>query len=348
MTPMGRLSLTSLILVICASAASGMAYSVFVIGGPGYIGATFATSIFATLLAFEQGFILPELRRRLNGLPTYAFFAGQLTVYIILIFIANAIAGFGLWSFGILPTSLASATLLTGDVLLYALGVSALIIFILRVRDLLGAQIFVSLLLSRYRRPVREERLFLFIDLVGSTAYAERFGDLEAQEYLAAVFKTIAGPVRKYGGMIDDYIGDAVLITWHLKSGTLDAACVRCVFDVFDAIETQADAWQVKFNSVPVLRAALHGGPVVTAEIGEDHHKITYFGDTVNATARLEGLCRTLNEAVLISDELLSRLVLPPGVCAMPRGEHAVRGRGQLLSVTALQQHSRPTMRASA
>ena len=306
---MGRLSLKSWILVICAAAASGLLYSVLVIGGPGYIGATFASTIFAMLLAFEQGFILRKLRRRLDSLPTYAFFVGQLTVYIALIFVANAIAGFGLWSFGILPTSLASATLLTGDVLVYALAVSALIIFILRVRDLLGSQIFVSLLLSRYRRPVQEDRLFLFIDLVGSTGYAERFGDMRAQEYLAAVFKTIAG---------------------------------------HDAIDMQADVWQARFNSVPMLRAALHGGPVVTAEIGEDHHKITYFGDTVNATARLEGLCRSLNERVLISDELLLRLMLPANILGVSRGEHAVRGRGQLLSVTALQRYPQPTLRASA
>ncbi len=45
-------------------------------------------------------------------------------------------------------------------------------------------------------------------------------------------------------------------------------------------------------GQVPRLRAALHGGTIITAEIGIDHHKITYFGDTINTTARLESFAR--------------------------------------------------------
>jgi adenylate cyclase len=90
------------------------------------------------------------------------------------------------------------------------------------------------------------------------------------------------------------------------------------------------------------IRAALHGGPVVTAEVGVDRHKIAYFGDAVNVTARLEALCRTLDAPVLISGDLLAKLPrLPDGVRARPLGEHAVRGRDQVLAVAALEQAPR-------
>jgi adenylate cyclase len=73
---------------------------------------------------------------------------------------------------------------------------------------------------------------------------------------------------------------------------------------------------------------------VVTAEVGVDRHKISYFGDVPNATGRMETLCRTLNAPMLISSDLLTALPrLPEAATAHPLGEYAVKGRDQPLSV---------------
>ena len=89
---------------------------------------------------------------------------------------------------------------------------------------------------------------------------------------------------------------------------------------------------------LPVVRIA--GGLVVTAEVGVDRHKISYFGDVLNATGRMEALCRTLEAPILISADLLSALPrLPEAVTTRPLGEHAVRGRGQPLSVFEIKVH---------
>jgi adenylate cyclase len=107
---------------------------------------------------------------------------------------------------------------------------------------------------------------------------------------------------------------------------------------VLDRIEADAAAWTARFGTVPRLRAALHGGPVVTAEVGVDRHKIAYFGDAVNVTARIEALCRPLGVGILISQDLLGRLdPLPDGVRARPLGLHALRGRGAPLAVATLE-----------
>ena len=220
--------------------------------------------------------------------------------------------------------------------LVYSLAASILTIFVLRLRDLVGREVFFSLLTSRYRVPVQEERIFLFLDLIGSTSFAERHGDLRAQQYLGEIFRRIAEPVRTHRGNIDDYVGDSVIISWQFEKGAHDAACVACVFDIFAKLEKHADRWLAEFGEAPELRAALHGGSVIIAEIGVDHHKITYFGDTVNTTARLEGLCRTLGERVLISLDLAARLTLPATVKAIDHGQFNVRGRGQELGVVSL------------
>jgi adenylate cyclase len=130
-----------------------------------------------------------------------------------------------------------------------------------------------------------------------------------------------------------------------MRRGIRKGRCIHCVFDILDAIEADTDKWLKQFGRVPQLRAALHGGSVVTAEIGVDHHKITYFGDTVNTAARLETLCRTLEAPVLISSELASRMKFSSDINPEYLGTHAVRGRGQPLGVIALKREKRLSKR---
>ncbi|MBL7405724.1 adenylate/guanylate cyclase domain-containing protein, partial [Escherichia coli] len=101
--------------------------------------------------------------------------------------------------------SLSTAVRITPRFLAYSLAVSALLVFVMRMRDLIGGEVFVNFMIGRYHKPVQEERIFLFLDVVGSTAFAETHGDLRAQDYLSAVFATLAEPVRRNGGSVDDY-----------------------------------------------------------------------------------------------------------------------------------------------
>lgn len=329
--------LTWLVLAI-AMAISGVVYGVIAFPGePAIIGGIFALLIGVPVLAFERGVFLPRLSQRIQKLPTVPFLVAAVVAYEVIMSIGYAVAALLLQYFGyIRPQRVEHAMVMPLNVFLYALGVCLLLGFILRVRDLLGREIFASMLISRYRKPVMEERVFLFVDLADSTAFAERNGDLRTQEFLSALFAAFAEPVRRHKGAIDDYIGDAAIVTWPLERGVKDSRCIRCIFDIFDVIEDNAEMWLKRFGQVPRLRAALHGGAIITAEIGVDHHKIAYFGDTVNTTARLESMCRSLNRPILISSELAGRMDVPGNVVLEDLGAHALRGRGQPLGVMAL------------
>lgn len=290
-----RFSTLEFILLLLVLAGSGVAYAWVVYGDGALVGATFAVFICMPVLAFERRIIFRRLYRAIHGLPTPAFLLSSIAVYFAVENLGFVAAGVVLKLTGVLQQSWSEAIVPSFNALVYALVVSGPIIFVLRVRELLGRDVFLSLLMGRYRKPVQEERVFLFIDVAGSTSYAERFGDLKMQEYLGKLFAELADPVLRYRGSIDDYIGDAAVITWPFDRAVADAACIRCVFDILDQIEASASRWHKNYGEVPRLRAALHGGTIVAAEIGVDRHKITYFGDTVNTTARLEGLCRTLD-----------------------------------------------------
>jgi len=334
--------------ILVFSAAVGIFFTTFVTPEKPMIGTIFGIFMGVPVLAFLRGLFLPGMQQRLARLPFPLYVPASIAIYTTMIVISGELAGAAMWMVGMRRGSfLASIELPLIDVI-GALVMLALIIFVLRVKDLIGAEVFFSLLRGRYHKPVREERIFLFIDVVGSTQFAERFGDLRTQEFLGQFFATLAEPVRRYQGAIDDYVGDLAIVTWPLRRGADEARCVRCVFALLGKIARETPFWQAKFGVVPRFRAAIHGGPVVAGEIGVDRRKISYFGDTVNATARLESLCRELDAPILISAELLSRInALPREVSATHLGTHDVRGRDHPIAVAALSLAAEPQQAAA-
>jgi adenylate cyclase len=327
----------AIMLIACGGA--GLIYNLLFAGGATPLaGLIYGLAVGSIALAFDRGLILTGLQARMRRLPAMIYVPAAELAYVVMICLGIALGGAIVCALGLTPDSLIEAMWITPRVLAYSLAVSAILVFVVRMRDLIGGEVFVNFLVGRYHRPVREERIFLFLDVVGSTAFAETHGDLKAQAYLSAIFAALAEPVRRNLGSTDDYIGDMAMITWPMERGLKRARCVACVFDVLDRIEAEAETWRARFGTVPRLRAALHGGAVVTAEVGIDRHKIAYFGDAVNVTARIEALCRPLGTEILISDDLLARLPgLPPGITARSLGAHALRGRGQPFSVSTLE-----------
>ena len=326
-------------LILLAAGGAGLLYNiVFADGKSPLAGFIYGFSIGAAALAFDRGLILAGLQSHIRRLPASLYVLAAELLYVVMIIAGNMLGGVVVWALQLTPDPLSDAVRMTPRVLAYALAVSALLVFVIRMRDLIGGEVFINFLIGRYHRPVEEERIFLFLDVVGSTAFAETHGDLRAQEYLSAIFATLAEPVRRYQGSTDDYIGDMAMITWPMARGLTEARCVSCLFAVRDRIEAEAEAWEARFGSVPRLRAALHGGSVVTAEVGVDRHKIAYFGDAVNVTSRIEALCRPLGVEILISEDLLARLPgLPEGVTARSLGAHSLRGRDQRIAVATLE-----------
>jgi len=214
--------------------------------------------------------------------------------------------------------------------------VAQLVSFVLAIADHIGHRVLRDLMRGRYHRPREEARVFLFVDLVGSTAIAERIGPVAFLGLLDAFVSDLADPVLECGGEIHRYIGDEVIVTWPLDLGIDNANCVRCVLAMREAIARRAGRYQRKFGIVPKFRAALHAGPVVTGEMGLARREIVFLGDTVNTAARIEEACRDLDVDMLISSALLERLRLPAGVAARPVGPVALRGKAEPLALHAL------------
>ena len=220
--------------------------------------------------------------------------------------------------------------------LAFSLTAALIFNFFLMLNRMLGQNVLGAFVTGRYHRPREEERIFLFADLAGSTATAERVGNAQFHRLLNDVIMDLTEPVLEAGGEIHAYVGDEVIATWPLAQGLENAACLRCCFGIQERLAARAAAYLKAYGLVPRLRMALHAGPVIAGEMGDVKRQIVFLGDAVNAAARLEQACRELDRDILISDALFDRLELPESVCAEPLGPIALRGRAEPTEVFAL------------
>lgn len=180
--------------------------------------------------------------------------------------------------------------------------------FTFQMTRLIGANVLLYFVAGVYHRPSREERVFLFLDLIGSTKLAERLGSESYYELLRRFVDDLTEPVVANQGEIYQYAGDEVVITWRMDRAVRGAQCVRCFFDIAASIEAARSRYESDFGETPRFRGGLHGGGVVGGEIGELKKSIVFVGDILNTAARLEEYAKTSGESLVASGALLDRL----------------------------------------
>src|SRR5215469_1669760 len=75
-------------------------------------------------------------------------------------------------------------------------------------------------------RPRLEERVFLFIDIEGSTALAERLGEFAFHRLINRFVVDISEQIMAAYGEIHRYVGDKLIASWKLADGVAAAHCV--------------------------------------------------------------------------------------------------------------------------
>jgi adenylate cyclase len=219
----------------------------------------------------------------------------------------------------------------------FGLAATFAVVFLLQVGRLLGGRTLADLVLGRYHQPRPEERFFLFVDIAGSTALAERLGPAGVHRFLAEVFHVAADPVDDHRGEVHQYVGDELVVTWTLTDGRQGARPVRCFFAIDAALAAAAPRFERAFGTTPRLRAALHAGPVIAGEVGDSRRAIVFHGDVMNTAARLEQLTRTLGRRFLVSADALDRLGDRDGYAVEDLGPQPIRGRAAPVRVFAVE-----------
>ena len=221
--------------------------------------------------------------------------------------------------------------------LIFAFIAAVITTSFLQVRKLHNPGEIRRLLTGRYHYPVEESRIFLFADIVGSTGIAERLGHMAYSSFLRDCFADISEPILAWKGEVYQHAGDSVLVTWRMHEGIRSAACVQCFFDMIELLELRHDDYRRQYDTIPRLRAGIHGGDVVTTWVGEARKDLAFHGDTMNTAARVETACKELDAQCLVSERVYGAIELPPHLEARSVGEVELRGRTGALELFSVE-----------
>lgn len=157
-----------------------------------------------------------------------------------------------------------------------------------------------------------KELSILFSDIRSFTTISESMTPQELIKLLNRYFTPMTNSVLQNGGMLDKYIGDAVMAFFNAPvtiKNHADASC-RCALEMIEALDKlNAD---LEKEGVPAIHigVGINTAEVVVGNMGSDtRFNYTVIGDGVNLASRLEGLTKNYGINILISEFTVAKLV---------------------------------------
>ena len=136
---------------------------------------------------------------------------------------------------------------------------------------------------------------FLFTDVRGFTAMSEKLEPEEVTKIMNKALTIQANAVKEYGGMVDKYIGDAMMAIFNAPLDLPDheTAAVLCAKEIQD---------KIKQTNIDVeIGVGVNTGYAVIGNMGsETRFDYTAIGDAVNLAARLESSTKEVGEDIVI------------------------------------------------
>ena len=136
---------------------------------------------------------------------------------------------------------------------------------------------------------VRKTVTLIFSDLKDSTVLGERLDSEALHEVKERYFAAMAAEIRRHGGKIEKYIGDAIMAVFGLPRANEDDAlrAVRAAVGMRTALTELNQTLQTRFGVTLAARTGVNTGEVVALDDPTADQKLAT-GDAVNVTARLE------------------------------------------------------------
>ena len=155
----------------------------------------------------------------------------------------------------------------------------------------------------------RRNCTFLFTDVRGFTAMSETMEPEEVTKIMNQALTIQSDTVKKYDGMVDKYIGDAMMAIFNapLDLDNHEEAAVLCAKEIQD---------QFKLSKISVeIGIGVNTGPAVVGNMGsETRFDYTAIGDTVNLAARLESSTKEVGKDIVIGESTAKACSFPLAV----------------------------------
>lgn len=177
----------------------------------------------------------------------------------------------------------------------------------------------------------------MFCDIRDFTTISENMPSQKIVKMLNYYFTAMERCISAHNGVINKYMGDAIMalfgVPMPLKSHQHDA--FAAALDMREMLKKLNKKFVL--NGYPELHfgIGLHSGPVLAGNIGaENRMEYTVIGDTVNTASRMEGLCRSYNTDLLLSDDTAAAIMDTTSKTYLKFVDYAdIRGRKEKVSL---------------
>ena len=204
-------------------------------------------------------------------------------------------------------------------------------------------------------RPQQITATVLFTDIRGFTKISEKLDATSLFAWLDQYLDAMSRIVDAHGGIVNKYIGDAVMAVFGVPVARDNAAdiahdatqAVACALAMGAELERLNRQWRSAGLPEIGIRAGIHCGPLVAGSVGgAERLEYTVIGDTVNIASRLEsygtataadGTCR-----ILASEATLARV--GPAFEARPIGSVALKGKAEEIAIFQITGHAGPVI----
>jgi adenylate cyclase len=180
----------------------------------------------------------------------------------------------------------------------------------------------------------------LVTDVRNYTSLSERIPAEELSTLLADWFDTAGRCIADHGGTIEQFRGDCVMTYWLSAPGDTSNDYVMRAIDTARELVRLVERFDKRFSDQYPgqsfkIGCGIHMGDAVLGSIGPDARRdLTTLGDSVNVTFRIEALCSTLGEQIMVSEAI--NQAVGDAVAFRDLGPHALKGKSAQVRLYAL------------
>ena len=174
----------------------------------------------------------------------------------------------------------------------------------------------------------------LFADIRGFTSMSEKMTAEEVSKILNEYFTEIEPIITKYNGVINKFIGDAVMAIFGEPIQDLNhpVNAVKCAYEMLKKVDELRDKWLFEGKPKIEIGVGINTGDAFVGNIGSEKRlEYTVIGDTVNLASRIESYNKVYRTNFLISSSTYSYVSNIADVIKI--SEVTIRGKAKKMDI---------------